>query len=142
MKEQLASSESVLLDFQKLLELNEDIIAAIVENLQLGRLEDCVSFYSILQKNLVSLGNELDNYPPGDTDPYEDVLSFPDEIMKKDVLDDLLPHDSRVLPKPPPAPPCWRCASMNVSNLVRLYSTYSITYLRCIYIHFLLARNV
>jgi SSXT protein (N-terminal region) len=117
MKERMAAPESVLLDFQKLLELNEDIIAAIVENLQLGRLEDCVSFYSILQKNLVALGNELDNYPPGDTDPYEDVMGFPDEIMRKDVLDDLLPHDSRVLPKPPPAPPCWKCASMNVSRI-------------------------
>ena len=29
------------------------------------------------------IGNELDNYPAGDSDCYEDVLSFPDEIMRK-----------------------------------------------------------
>ena len=29
------------------------------------------------------IGNELDNYPAGDTDPYGDVVSFPDEIMRK-----------------------------------------------------------
>ena len=29
------------------------------------------------------IGNELDNYPAGETDPYEDILSFPDEIMRK-----------------------------------------------------------
>lgn len=106
--------ESVLLDFQKILEHNEDIIAAIVENLQLGRLDDCLSHYLILQNNLITLGDELDNYPAGVTDPYEEILLLPDEIMRKDVLDDLLPHDSRVLPKPPPAPPCWSCAAMNV----------------------------
>jgi SSXT protein (N-terminal region) len=50
-------NESVLLDFQKLLEHNEHILAAIVENLQLGRMEDCISHYLILQSNLVSLGS-------------------------------------------------------------------------------------
>ena len=29
------------------------------------------------------IGNELDNYPAGDADPYGDVVSFPDEIMRK-----------------------------------------------------------
>lgn len=115
-------NESVLLDFQNILEHNEDILAAIVENLQLGRMEDCINHYSILQSNLVALGifevtwfevwsilspkkfltyfryevyyttlkinftlsgNELDNYPAGETDPYEDILSFPDELMRK-----------------------------------------------------------
>jgi hypothetical protein len=79
----MTSHESVLLDFQKVLEHNEDILAAVVENLQLGRMEDCISHYRILQSNLISLGVELDNYPAGDTDCYEDVLSFPDEIMRK-----------------------------------------------------------
>lgn len=145
-------------------------------------------------------GNELDNYPAGETDPYEDILSFPDEIMRKvtqpscvacwlfchffirsllpvlsaghtavkavvspssstlsshghtthlpecackkspqsqlshpewlmhslsilfcasqDILDDLLPHGSRSLPKPPNAPPCWSCACKNVSAVL------------------------
>jgi hypothetical protein len=49
-------NENVLLDFQNILEHNEDILAAIVENLQLGRMEDCISHYSILQSNLVALG--------------------------------------------------------------------------------------
>jgi hypothetical protein len=96
------------------LEHNEDIIAAIVENMQLGRMEDCINHYMILQSNLVSLGCELDNYPAGESDLYEEAYSFPDEIMRKDVLDDLLPHKSRILPKPPLAPPCWKCASQNV----------------------------
>ena len=55
-------NESVLLDFQKTLEHNEDILAAIVENLQLGRMEDCISHYLILQSNLISLGIEYSNY--------------------------------------------------------------------------------
>ena len=53
-----SQNESVLLDFQKTLEHNEDILAAIVENLQLGRVEDCISHYLILQSNLISLGIE------------------------------------------------------------------------------------
>ena len=54
-----SQNESVLLDFQKMLEHNEDILAAIVENLQLGRMEDCISHYRILQSNLFSLGTVL-----------------------------------------------------------------------------------
>jgi hypothetical protein len=52
----MAHNDSVLFDFQKILEHNEDILAAIVENLQLGRMEDCIDHYKILQSNLVSLG--------------------------------------------------------------------------------------
>jgi len=111
------AGESVLLDFQKLLEHNEDIVAAIVENLQLGRYEDCLSHYLILQNNLIALGDELDNYPAGGNDPYDELQALPDEIMRKDVLDELRPHHARVLPKPPTAPPCAACASMNVSSL-------------------------
>ena len=111
-----APNESVLLDFQKILEQNEDSIAAIVENLQLGRINDCLSHYLLLQNNLIALGDELDNYPAGETDPYDDILSLPDEIMRKDVLEDLVPHNSRVLPKPPLAPPCWSCSSKHYSS--------------------------
>ena len=109
-------NESVLLDFQKILEQNEDSIAAIVENLQLGRINDCLSHYLLLQNNLIALGDELDNYPAGETDPYDDILSLPDEIMRKDVLEDLAPHDTRILPKPPLAPPCWSCANKQYSS--------------------------
>ena len=44
------------------------------------------------------------------------ILSLPDEIMRKDVLEDLVPHNTRVLPKPPLAPPCWSCASKHYSS--------------------------
>ena len=98
----------------QLLEQNEDIIAAVVENLQLGRLEDCMKHFMVLQSNLVSLAMELDNFPSSNTDPYEALYSFPDEIMRKDVLEDLQPHDARTLPKAPPIPPCQRCAMLQV----------------------------
>ena len=39
--------------------------------------------YFIFSYLSFSLGNELDNYPAGESDPYDDVLSFPDEIMRK-----------------------------------------------------------
>eukprot|EP01035_Chromulina_nebulosa_P005563 gene5563-7552_t len=102
---------AAIIQSQQLLEQNEDIIAAIVENLQLGRLDDCMKHYSILQTNLVSLAEELDNFPAGETNPYESLHSFPDEIMRKDVLDDLQPYGSRPLPRPPLAPSCQKCAT-------------------------------
>ena len=40
----------------------------------------------------------------------------------QDILDDLLPHGSRSLPKPPNAPPCWTCACRNVSATQNLWS--------------------
>ena len=101
--------ESSLHRAQQILEQNEDTIAAIVENLQLGRLDDCARHYCILQNNLVALAKDLDNIP-GEGDPYTSVLQFPDEIMRKDVLDDLLPHDARQIPDPPLVPPCTACA--------------------------------
>ena len=58
-----SQNESILLDFQKLLEHNEDILAAIVENFQLDRMEDCISHYLILQSNLISLGDICMIYP-------------------------------------------------------------------------------
>jgi hypothetical protein len=114
----------LLLDFQKVLEHNEDIIAAIVENMQLGRMEDSINHYMVLQSNLVSLGDELDNYPAGEFDLYDEANSFPDEIMRKDVLEDLLPHGSRTLPKPPLAPPCWKCAEQNVRSICLILIVY------------------
>ncbi len=99
---------------QQLLEQNEDVIAAIVENLQLGRLDDCIKHYSVLQANLVSLALELDNFPTGNSDPFETLASFPDEIMRKDVLEDLLPYETKTLPKPPAVPACQKCVLQNV----------------------------
>ncbi len=78
------SIESALLRSQQLLEQNEDTIAACVENLQLGRLDECIKHYIILKNNLISMAIELDKYPTGeDIDPFQELLSFPDEIMRK-----------------------------------------------------------
>ena len=136
---------SDLIISQQLLEQNEDILAAIgknrtvsmfiiattakvttnylhsVENLQLGRLSDCMQHYAILQANLVSLATELDNFPAGENNPYSALDGFPDEIMRKDILEDLKPAGSRVLPKPPVIPPCAACLARKVS-LLFLYS--------------------
>ena len=54
----------------QLLEQNEDIIAAIVENMQLGRIDDCLKHYNVLHKNLVSMSLALDNFPCGLLKPY------------------------------------------------------------------------
>eukprot|EP00981_Chlorochromonas_danica_P015561 scaffold13271_cov179-Ochromonas_danica.AAC.4 len=133
---------------QKLLEQNEDIIATIVENLQLGRLDECMQHYMILQGNLIALASELDNYPTEDCDAYAHLMMppsssssspsaatagviqfqpqpssstssststslnpFPDAIMRKDCLDELLPFEERSLPSPPIIPSCSQCAA-------------------------------
>jgi hypothetical protein len=121
---------------QQLLEQNEDIIAAIgkrfalkvikvlltkavvfaVENLQLGRLNDCMQHYAILQANLVSLATDLDNFPADEYDPYSKIDLFPDEVMRKDVLEDLRPPGTRQLPDPPLVPPCTECLLRGVSR--------------------------
>lgn len=109
------SDENSLLNAQQLLEENEDMIAAIIENLQLGRLNDCISQYTLLQKNLVSMALTLDNYPSEDLDPYEAINTFPDEIMRKDILDELRPPGHTDLPIIPLTPPCAQCAANNFS---------------------------
>jgi hypothetical protein len=98
------------------LEQNEDIIAAIVENLQIGRIDDSIKHYTLLHKNLVSLALALDNFPGDGIKPYEEIQKFPDEIMRRDVMDEL--HHSAEnmsLPTPPPLPPCTACAEQQVS---------------------------
>lgn len=69
----------------------ESMYICIVENLQIGRIDDCMKHYSILQANLISLATELDNFPAGSFDPYKKVTEFPDLIMRKDICDDLQP---------------------------------------------------
>eukprot|EP01041_Mallomonas_annulata_P003983 gene3983-7935_t len=108
--------ENTLLHAQQMLEENEDMIASVIENLQLGRLDDCFSQYAILQKNLVSMALALDNFPADDIDPYEANYLFPDEIMRKDVLDELRPAGHMQMPKLPLPPPCNKCASQKYSS--------------------------
>lgn len=110
------NSENILFNSQHVLEENEDIIAAILENFQLGRYEDCLQYYIILQRNLINLSIELDNYP-GQIDPYSNTIDhFPDEIMRKDVLDDLRPIQNRVLPTASLPHACLECFQKKISD--------------------------
>ena len=64
---------------------------------------------------------ELDNFPACDDELYQSIQSksvFPDEIMRKDVLDELQPYGSRVLPTPPLATPCIDCYEKKLSKEV------------------------
>jgi len=110
-----AAAENVLQRAPLILEQNEDIIAACLENLQLGRLDECVKHYSLLQSNLISLALEVDNYPIDDDDPRETLKAFPDEIMRKDVLDNLRSSAQLETPQAPLQPACSACAASRIS---------------------------
>ena len=56
----------------------------------------------------------LDNYPAEDADPYDSINIFPDEIMRKDILDELQPPGHSVVPKEPLPPRCHKCAELQV----------------------------
>jgi hypothetical protein len=103
----------------QMLEQNEDIIAAVVENMQLGRMEDCIQHYSILHKNIISLALALDNFPAGEHSrlPYHDINKFPDEIMRKDILDELRPLGQTKLPQAPLVPACVDCNNKKFSAI-------------------------
>lgn len=83
-------------------------------------MDDCVQHYSSLHKQIISLALALDNFPVGGANrqPYHDILRFPDEIMRKDILDELRPMGQTPLPKAPLIPPCIACASQK-SNAYR-----------------------
>lgn len=85
--------------------------------MQLGRMEDCIQHYSILHKNIISLALALDNFPAGEHSrmPYRDINKFPDEIMRKDILDELRPLGQTKLPKAPLVPVCVECSSKKFS---------------------------
>lgn len=70
--------------------------------------------YAILQANLVSLATHLDNFPAEENDPYTKLDIFPDEIMRKDLLEDFRPAGSKPLPQPPVIPPCADCIAKKV----------------------------
>lgn len=99
----------------KILEQNEDIIASIVENMQIGRLDDCMQQYLTLQNNLVAMAAELDNFPTEDSDAYAMLHTLPDRVMRKDILDDFLPFEERILPPIPLIPECSTCHNNQVS---------------------------
>lgn len=101
-----------LASHQSVLEQNEDLIAAVVENMQLGRLTDCYTHHAMLQGNLLALSRELDDVPvSGALDPFESIDQYPDEIMRKDALDELRPREqipTSATELPPPCEPCHR----------------------------------
>lgn len=72
--------------------------------------------YLVLQGNLVALASELDNYPTEETDAFAGLDIFPDQIMRKDCLHELLPFEERSLPRPPIIPPCTECMANNLSG--------------------------
>jgi hypothetical protein len=51
------NSPNVIVKSQQVLELNEDVIAAVVENLQLGRMDDCIKHYATLQYLFIQIDN-------------------------------------------------------------------------------------
>ena len=89
---------NILWNSQQILERNEDTIQAILENFQRSRYDDCAKHYSLLQSNLISLAVELDNYPPSNVSCYQSLDIFPDEIMQKDILEDIKESGDRILP--------------------------------------------
>lgn len=106
-----------LVKAQVVLEQNEDFIASIVENMQLGRIDDCITQFSLLVNQLIPLSLELDNYPvPGDSAGFKETSSqFSDRLMRKDILDDMRNHEDIYIPPPPPPPVCHSCYLNNVS---------------------------
>jgi len=60
------------------------------------------------------LALSLENYPSEGTDPYTSVNNFPDEIMRRDILDDLQPPGCTNIPKAPLPPCCKKCAEKKV----------------------------
>lgn len=101
---------------QQLLEQNEDLIAATVENLQLGRLDDCMQLYSILQKNLLVLSEELDNYPIDDSSNSSEMIrKFPDQIVRRDVLEEYMLQGAKESSTMPIPAACQACAEQGVS---------------------------
>ena len=95
---------------QACLEANEDFIIAVVENLQINRVSDAFTHYSMLQANLVTLAKEVDQYPSEQSNPYENLFTFPDEIMRNDVLDELRPREAFKLGNVDVPEPCVKCA--------------------------------
>lgn len=111
------NESQLLLRHQSILEQNEDLIAAIVENLQLGRHNDCLIHYQMLQSNLLGLANEIDNYPTDDHKIYENLKSMPDTLFRSDCLDELRPkQDLRVTPGYGKAElaPCYNCMTNDI----------------------------
>jgi hypothetical protein len=124
------SYDNVLLKLQAIFDQNEDMLAVILENLQIGRLDDAMAQYTRLQDNLIGISMELDNYPPGNIDLYHSIDSFNDQLSHKDVLDLLKPIEERSLPAPPLPHACDICFQSHVIAIfIHQSSLYSLVIL-------------
>ena len=106
-----------LLKSNFILEKNEDMIASIVENMQLGRIDNCLSQFSVLLDDMIGLSLEYDNFPTEDDvdEDFNGIISkFPDQLMRKNLFDNVC-QEAMYIPTPPPIPPCAECARNNVS---------------------------
>jgi hypothetical protein len=125
---------------ESIFEQNEDIMAAIVENMQLGRIDDCLEQYSLLLNQLIPLSVELDNFPlSGELPDFHEMKNvFPDRLMRKDILDDLRPHGDFYIPSSPPPPVCLPCHNNNVSVIESFYGIILFNIHICFQIHIFL----
>lgn len=74
-----------------------------------------MQLYLVLQGNLNVLAAELDSYPMENTNVYDEMHKFPDKIMRKSCLEDLLPFEEKYLLSTPIMPPCQECFGRNFS---------------------------
>ena len=116
-----------LLKSNFILEKNEDMIASIVENMQLGRIDNCLNQFSVLLDDMIGLSLEYDNFPTEDDidEDFNAIISkFPDSLMRKNLFDNVC-QEAMYVPTPPPIPPCAECVRNNVSN--QLTNQYILT---------------
>ena len=113
------SSDNILIDMNNQFEINEFMLSAILENLQLGRLDDCIGQYAILQQKLLNIAEVLDSYPvvsevEQNLDLHHNLYGFEDKLVKNDVLEQLRPIEERkTLSRQTPAS-CSECYKNNV----------------------------
>lgn len=74
---------------------------------------------------MVQLATELDNYPFEESDAYDFLNIFPDEIMRKDVLESFLSMEEKNDFTSPLIPACDICAQNKVSEY--LLTEHSLT---------------
>lgn len=74
-----------------------------------------MQLYLVLQGNLNVLAAELDSYPMENTNVYAEMYKFPDKVMRKSCLEDLLPFEEKCLLSTPIMPPCQECFTRNFS---------------------------
>lgn len=125
------SSDDFWIESGQVISHNEDLIAAIVENMQLGRLDSCVNYCSILQANLNKLSSDVDtvflnflgkelNSNQGESsdflmqDPFLSVVSA-DSLSRVNILNEMDPTNSTISPPIPSS--CSECHGRGQSSI-------------------------